>query len=60
MIIGLVGDERGSWANKIVTWSAFDHASHAPQVKACNYYVYVHMYYFLYCGKGHVPCFHVK
>ena len=24
-----------------LTWGAFDHASRAPQVRACNYYVYV-------------------
>ena len=23
-----------------LTWSAFNHASHAPQVRACNYYVH--------------------
>ena len=22
-----------------LTWGAFDHASHAPQVRACNYYM---------------------
>ena len=24
-----------------LTWGAFDHASHAPQVRTCNYY---HLY----------------
>ena len=28
------------WANKIITRrGAFDHASHAPQLRSCNYYV---------------------
>ena len=22
-----------------LTWGAFDHASHAPQVRACDYYI---------------------
>ena len=22
-----------------LTWGAFDHASHAPHVRACNYYI---------------------
>ena len=26
------------------TWGAFDHASHVPQVRACNYYLYKHIY----------------
>ena len=25
-----------------LTWGAFDHVSHAPEVKACNYYIYTH------------------
>ena len=32
-----------SRANKIVArlnWGAFDHESHAPQLRSCNYYVY--------------------
>ena len=24
-----------------LTWGTFDHASHAPQVRACNYYISV-------------------
>ena len=27
-----------------LTWGAFDHASHAPQVRACNYYMYMYTY----------------
>ena len=27
-----------------LTWDAFDHASHAPQVRTCNYYVCVSIY----------------
>ena len=33
---------KGSWANKIVArlnWGAFDHASHAPQLRSCHYYL---------------------
>ena len=26
-----------------LTWGAFDHASHAPQVRACNYYLRTHI-----------------
>ena len=25
-----------------LTWGAFDHVSHAPEVKACNYCIYTH------------------
>ena len=28
-------------ANTLVTWSWFDHATHAPQSKSCNYHVHV-------------------
>ena len=35
----------GSWANYLqdLHWGvhAFDHASHAPQLRSCNYYMYV-------------------
>ena len=27
-----------------LNWDAFDHASHAPQLKSCNYYMYVCMH----------------
>ena len=37
-----------------LTWSAFDHASHAPQVRACNYYLYV-----LYIIISLLLCIHV-
>ena len=30
-------------------WGAFDHASHAPQVRACNYYVYSDVTAVLFC-----------
>ena len=23
-----------------LNWGAFDHASHAPQLRSCNYYIY--------------------
>ena len=35
-----------------LTWGAFDHASHVPQVRACNYYIHVYMYS---CGLGYAP-----
>ena len=32
-----------------LTWGAFDHASHASQVRACNYYLHVmHMQVYMY------------
>ena len=40
--------KEGHWPTKLLytcfTWGVFNHAFHAPQVRACNYYVYV-----LYC-----------
>ena len=33
------------------TWDAFDYASHAPQVRACNYYIditYIQLYMYMY------------
>ena len=27
-----------------LTWGAFDNASHAPQVRACKYYLQVHYF----------------
>ena len=34
-----VGDHMvGQWqTNKTVNWGAFNHATHAPQLKSCNY-----------------------
>ena len=37
------GGERGSSANILVT-RPFDQASHAPQLKSCNYYMHATMY----------------
>ena len=31
----------GHRTNKIVNWGSSDHASHAPQLIPCNYYVYM-------------------
>ena len=39
---GQANDERGSQTNKIVedlNWGAFDYASHAPQLRSCNYHI---------------------
>ena len=27
-----------------LTWGTFDHASYAPQVRACNYYLHVYVH----------------
>ena len=34
--------KEGHWPTKLLhalTWDAFDHAPHAPQLRECNYYV---------------------
>ena len=30
--------DRQKLLHALITWGAFDYASHAPQVRACNYY----------------------
>ena len=37
--MGVHSDERKSWANKIDL--IFDHVSHAPQLRSCNYYFHL-------------------
>ena len=32
-----------------LTWGAFDHTSHAPQVRACNYYVCIYLCFVYVC-----------
>ena len=38
MITGAHGPTKLLYA---LTWGAFDYTSHAPQVRACNYYIQV-------------------
>ena len=50
IIEGRLMMKEGHWPTKLLhalTWDAFDHASHAPQVKECNYYVYMYSYTFV-------------
>ena len=41
--VGLLGNiQQNSYMTLI--GGAFDHASHAPQLRSCNYYVHVHIH----------------
>ena len=37
-----------------LNWGAFDHASHAPQLRSCDYYVHVSLQYLVGIGRHEV------